>query len=347
MTATIVRQRLLRTGSINATANTATDADEYLIVVSERCSKEKAWELFVAYTPSGGSPNPVPKVTLKQLSGGWLICDSIQAAVASEKTSKIFKVTVNWKEIETSEPPEPVNQPMPGVDLTGTPAVQSPDNWEHTWSRRGHVVFEELDQAKLFYKGGYSGDIHTTLSASPTVRKLFQASNGEAFRNPPPLRRTKYVWNFRWIRTTLPLTLKNAEGKLNSADFTIKKAGRDFLLKAHTALIDSVELSSTRWNGSNLVEISVEIVHDPNGFYIEQLDQGKYVNTSTSANNVELAKVARKPIQDDTARVVYTPQRLAGDGDLAANVNDEIYSTWSDYEEVAFATVDLIKDLAT
>lgn len=343
MPATIVRQRFLRTGPVSATATTASAKDEYLIVVSERCTKEKAWELFTAYTPSGGSPNPVPKASVKQLSNGYLLCDSIDCEVASPKTPLIFRVTVNWKELELSEPPEPRTNPMPSVDTAGpTPTVKDPDDWDHTWSRRGHIVFVEKDQISLFYKGGYNGAVHTELSANPNQRKLFAASNGLPFKNPPPLRKLVYVWNFRWIKLNAPASLVAAEGKLNSTDFTIRKAGLNFVLPAHTALIDSVELSSYRYKNADFVEISVDILHDSGGFYIEQLDQSLMKKEGPTSSG----RVPFSIIRDSENKPVVIAQKLGGNGDLPAVAGAEVYGIWSDYEEVNFANVPLIQDLA-
>jgi hypothetical protein len=341
MAATIVRQRKLRTGEVGFTASTADSTDEYVVVVSERCDKEKVAELFIAYTPPGGSPNPIPKQSLKPLGGNYLICESISAGVYSSKTSLVFRVTVQWKEIDTSDPPQPNTSPMPSVDLTGSPTVKDPDDWDHTWSRRGHIVFVEKDQVKLFYKGGYNGAIHTQLSADPAQRKLFQASNGLPFKNPPPLRKLVYVWNFRWIKFSVPATLVAAEGKLNSEDFTIHKGGLDFVLPAHTALIDSVELSSYKWKSLDLVEISVDILHDSGGFYIEQLDQ----SIMAKDDGIVSGRVPYTIIRGNDNKSVTIPQRLGGNGELPADPEDEIYSTWSDYEEVDFADVALIEDL--
>lgn len=336
MAATIVRQRKLRTGDLQFTATTASDVDQYLVVVSERCDKVKVAELFVAYTPSGGDPNPVPKGTLKQLGTGYLICDNISVAPASAKASLVFKVDVSWKELESSEPPQPQSQPTPNSDST------DPEDWSPTWSRRTNVIFEESDTIDLFYKSGYTGEAHAALSASPTVRKLFQTSNRVAVKNPPARRRVVDVWNFRWLRPTLPSSLVAADGKINSAVFTLNLGiGYAFAWAAQTALI-SLELSSYKWGNQKLVEISVEVSVDPEGWTLKHLDQGFYVKDAYVG-----AAWKYKMVSDDTGKPRVQPVRLDGDGNKLPEASAPIYGIWSDYEEVAFNSVALITDLGS
>lgn len=332
MAATIVRQRLLRTGPVNASASTATSTDEYLIVVSERCSKEKAWELFTAYTP-----NPIPKVTLKPFAGGWLICDAISASVANDKTSQIFKISVNWKEIESSQP-NPLSSPMPNGDSV------DPVDWAPTWSKRSNVIFEERDTVKLFYKGGYTGSVHGDLSASPSERKLFQASNRKPFSNPPATRTVVNTWNFRWLRLAVPSTLVLAEQKLNSTAFTVLIGGYSFVWQPATALIDSVELSRYKWGTQNLIEISVDLIHNKNGWYMEYLDKGIYVKNQYTGGNWNYKRAS-----DAEGRPFAQPVKLDGNGYALADQDNgtPVYGKWSDHEEVAFNTVDLIKDIGS
>ncbi len=349
MSAYIVRQRKLRTGNVNFTATTASDADEYLVVVSERCSKETVSELFVTYTPPGDAPNPIPKGTLKQLGSNYLVCDSISVSVASDKTSRIFKVVVTWKEIESSDPQDQT-APTPNSGTT------DPNDWTPSWSKRTQVIFEPAFDG--FYKGGFPEPSRGDLAMQPFVtagtRAPIQNSAGERFEtnNQIQRRRRIYVWNFRWLRTTIPAGLPEAEGCANNAEFDFVIGSYAFVFEPLTAFIDTIDLSKHRWGNVNLVEISMEIVHDPAGIYWKIRDQGynRLAQPGLDKDNTgrTLAGLPdeRKQIQqiiDANGKPVTEPVDLDGDGKLLLAGGTPVYPIWSDFTEVDFNDVPLLR----
>ncbi len=66
----------------------------------------------------------------------------------------------------------------------------------------------------------------------------------------------------------------NKEGKANSVAFSFAIGGRTFTFEPATAFIDTIDLSKQRWGNVNLVEIAMEIIHDPDGVYWVIRDKG-------------------------------------------------------------------------
>lgn len=331
--AAIVRQRLLRTGDLEFTATTASDVDQYLVVVDERISKVEMAELWVA-TPG----NPIPRATLKQLGSNYMICDSISCN-QREHQGYIWKVDVSWKELDDDQP-EQQSTPTPNNGST------DPNDWTPTWQRRTVVIFEPAKRAE--YLSGYSattegyiGNMVDADSKLPIINSAFQ----EVLEKPEK-RRRMYVWTFRWLRPTAPSALIAAEGKKNSADFTISVGGSEFEWLEGTALIDSVNLSKMRWGNTNLVEITVEVLHDPIGWEWEILDQGTARRRQpTTTVDLYVQKPIAETILDKHNRALQNPVPLDGNGQPLQEEEPFVYSRWNDIASTAFNAVPLLEDL--
>lgn len=333
MPASIVKQRLLRTGAVDFSSTTATSQDEYLVRISERADKETVAELFVAY-----SGNPVPKATLKELGSAYLLCDKI--SVQSEKSqSLLFKVVVSWKELENSEPPQNQSFPRPNSGST------DPMDWAPTWTRRGQVIFDNKTAPKLYYKGGFTGLKNQEMSGI-TDRNYLQNSAGDRYPGGIEVRRNVSVWNIRWLRQTVASSLVGAEHTINSVAFDITIPGYNFTFDPHTVLFDSLNLTKYKWGNVNLVEISVELFHDPKGFYLEILDEGfSQVDYSASNNSLDPSLASTTTILGQDKRRPTEPVRLNGNGKFLAATATSVYGIWSDYEESDFNNVALLNAL--
>jgi hypothetical protein len=340
MPVSIVRQRLLRTGDLGFSATEANTTDQYMVVVDERISKEEMAELWVAT-----SGNPIPRGTLKQLGSNYLICDRIRCNSAPNQ-GYIWKVFVDWKELEKDEPDQQ-STPTPNNGST------DPEDWTPTWQRRTVVVFEPADRAT--YIDGYS----ITGAAAAFFPGATDADGKHAIRNSAlqPFvekqehRRRMYIWTFRWLRASIPSNLVAAEGKINSASFTISIGGVSFAWAAKTALIDSVNVSKMRWGNTNLVEINVEIAHDPKGWLWNIRDVGTAARAypgdpGVTGTLLDEGKPPFKAITDDKNKMIQDPVDLDGDGQPAQD-GVVVFGRWSDYAEVAFDGLALIGDLGS
>jgi len=341
---TIVAQKLLRTGSLDFSSTTATTVDEYQIEVSERCTKEEVAVLFVS-VPA----NPKPQGALKQLGAGFLICDRI--SVENTGQSLFFTLSVHWKEIENSQAPQFQSSPMPNTNST------DPDDWTPTWSKRTQVIF--VPASKAFYKGGFKdpSPAHTICDKPTKVVPINSAL--EKVRNFPQQRKRIYQWSFRWIRKSVPQTLIDAEGKLNTLPFTFSRGGRAFTFEPHTALLDTVDLSKVRWGNLNLVEISVEIIHEPENHFIKLADLGFNRRAVPGLDKDQNGDTIRhrdgnsltQPVRDDNDNPVAGPFLLDGDGKPINVINaldpipDPVFISWSNDDEVDFNTVGLLSTL--
>jgi len=338
--ATIIRQRRLRTGDLEFSATTASDVDQYLVRVSARIDKVEMAELWVS------SGNPIPKGTLKQLGSNYLICDRITCSSEANQ-GYLWTVNVHWKEMEEDEP-----------DQQSTPTPNSgsidPEDWSPTWQRRTVVVHEPAVKAK--YVDGYSltgasatymVDNEDADGKSPLVNSALQP-----FVETPEHRRRMYIWTFRWLRATVPSNLVDAEGSLNQVAFTVLFGGKSFLWSARTALLDSVNLSKMRWGNVNLVEITVEVAHDPQGW--EWLIQDKGTSRRAAPGDpgvigtlLDAGKPMHAALKDLNGRSIQDPVYLNGDGQPAAPSDPVVYGEWLDFEEIDFNTLTLLGALGS
>ena len=353
----ITKQCLLRTGDLDFTATTASDSDQYLVTVDERVDKGTVAELFVA-VPS----NPVPRGTIKQLGGGYLICDSIRC---SARSGFIWHVEVTWKEIESDEP-QSRDFPTPKGNST------NPNDWSPSWIKRTQIVYEPAQQA--YYKGGYSGGAHAKLDEhsydpgdpdadppippTPATKTAIVNSAFQPFARTPEKRRLIEIWSFRWLRTIAPNTLLNAENKLNSAAFTITLPGLEARTwDAETALIDTIDISSRRWGLVSLVEINAEIIVDPDGWRWAILDSGTAARADAgdpdgeggtiSPGDLVAGKPRLRQLVDGSAnpQPLQNPVPLDGNGQPLDPGDDPVFGQWLDLDTIDFATLPYIEDL--
>jgi hypothetical protein len=339
--AAIVRQRLLRTGDLQFSASTASDVDQWLVVVDDRIDKVGMAELWVSV---GG--NPVPKGTLKQLGSNYLICDHISCSSEANQ-GYIWKVNVHWKEIEEDQPDQ---QSAP----TPNSGSLDPEDWSPTWQRRTVVIHEPAVKAK--YLSGYSlsggsstwmADNEDAAGKSPLVNSALQP-----LVETPEHRRRMWIWTFKWLRATVPASLVNAEGKINDRDFTVNFGGRAFLWKTRTALLDSVNLSKMRWGNVNLVEITVEVAHDPEGWVWLLQDKGTARRAAPGDPGVigtllDAGKPMHAALKDVNGKAIQDPIFLNGDGQPAAPDTPVVYGEWLDFDELDFDGVGLLGELGS
>lgn len=353
MSPTIDSWNLLREGSLRHKQQTASDVDVYHMTLTERATKVQAAELWAA---NGSTPKP--QITTKSLNSGVLICDELTFSNNGAHRSRFWTVEVTWKEI-SSERPQEQSRPQPATD-------NDPDNWAPSWQRRTQIIFEPANTA--YYLSGYSGTADSKLkenwgddpenpgtpidpyaSRAPLVNSALQL-----FEDRPDTRRLIQIWSIRWVRTPsgVPSSLLNAEGKINDASFGIFTPRESFqICPAYTLLIASVDLSSVRYGSQDLVEIAVEMIYDPRGWRWEILDQGYNARAfpgdpdenDATYNSSTAPRSGLRPIINDYNNHPIGPTKLDGDGQELGNA-DPVYGTWSDFQEVDFGTVDLIKD---
>lgn len=337
--ATIVKQRLLRTGQLEFTATTARSVDEYLVVVDERISKDDMAELWVAT-----SGNPIPRGTIKQLGSNYLICDRLSLNSEANQ-GYIWHIDVHWKDLESDEPQQQ-STPTPNSNST------DPDDWTPTWQRRTVIVFEPAIKAK--YIDGYDTTAETWLSASEDAEGRSPLVNSaiQPIVEVPEHRRRMYIWTFRWIRPTAPSSLLNAEGKINSAAWQLSIGGNTYTWQVGTALIDSVNLSKLRWGTTNLTEISVEVAHDPEGWHWELPDKGTARRATigdpgVTGTLIDPEKPIHAALKDLNGKAIQDPVFLDGAGQPLKSAAAIVYGEWSDFDTVSFESVGLLADIGS
>lgn len=334
----IVKQRLLRTGDIEFSATTASDVDQYLVVCDARHSKTEISELFILRLG-----NPVPRASLKPLGGGTLICDKISCSQQPNQ-GYIWRVDVFWKELEDDQP----NQQSRPTPNSGS---SDPEDWAPTWQRRVVIVHEPATRAR--YIDGYSltgpsstfmADTEDAEGRSPIVNSALQP-----IVETPEHRRRIYIYTFRWLRPLVPVTLVDNEGKLNDRSFTVTLGGVDFEWKIRTALLDSVNLSKMRWGNQTLVEITVEVAHDPEGWEWLIPDKGTARRQQVGDPGVvgtllDAGTPIHAAIKDVNGKALQDPVNLDGNGQPAQGT---VYAEgrWLDFEEIDFANVGLLSEL--
>lgn len=350
--AEIVKQTLLRTGDVDFSATTATDVDQYLCVVDDRITKEEMAELFILR-----SGNPVPRGTLKQLGGGFLICDRVTVSSAGKNASLIWRVDVHWKEIETDNP-QSQDYPTPNNGST------DPEDWTPTWSSRTQVVFEPASDA--YYLGGYTeGEFaHFHLNSfngdpdadPPTPRRRAPLVNSaiQPFARLPEHRRLIRIWTIRWL-TLLPNNeVLLAENRVNRNRIRLVLDGFEMpVWEPGTALIDTVDLQRRRWGLLGLVEVTIQITVDPEGHTWSLLDQGTAARANVgdpdgdggTVSGVLKGKANHRQLLDVNGTPIQDPVLLNGDGQPLDPGDDPVFGHWSDFDAVNFIDIPLLGQL--
>ncbi|HBE71242.1 MAG TPA: hypothetical protein DDW52_24105 [Planctomycetaceae bacterium] len=353
----IVKQTLLRTGDVDFTATSASVVDHWLVEVDERIAKSTVAELFVAV-----EDNPVPRATLQQLGSGLLICDRIRVESAGKNASKLWHVDVEWKELDQDRP-ESRDYPTPNNRTT------NPEDWEPTWSSRTQVIFEPAEDA--WYLDGYSGlaeqhlrkfdgdpgdpDADPPVPAVPPRRAPLVNSALQPFANKPEHRRLIRIWTIRWLRPLISPATIQAENKLNAKRWHLYLDGIEMTpWEPRTALIDSIDMQRMRWGYASLIELTMKIVVDPEGWDWLLLDQGTAARAMAgdvdgnggfiSPGDIQPGQIAHRQLVDAQGRGIQDPVMLDGDGQPLDPGEDPVYGRWSDFVEVDFKSVPLLRN---
>jgi hypothetical protein len=349
MTVSIVRQRLLRTGDTEFSATTASDVDQYLVVVSERINKIEMAELWVQT-----AGNPIPKNSIKQYGDNFVLCDRIRCS-AEANQSLLWRVYVYWKEFEDADN-QPLQNNSPSPFQGDGPVSVDPEDWAPSWQRRTIIVFEPAKEA--YYRGGYRPSVAALFGsdyqlAVPERKCPLVNSALQPFVDTPEHRRRFYVWTFKWLRLSVPEDLLAAEGKLNSEDWQLTR-GIEQLWPAETALIDSVNLNEVRHGTKKYAEITVEIIQDPAGMRWKLADRGTAARAfpgddDENGNPISFPPGSNKPqhrqLVDANGRAIQDPVFLDGNGQPLRDYEDIVYIEFLDHEVVDFASVVLFDDL--
>ncbi len=328
----IVKKRKLRTGRGSMTGDKASIDDIYLVRMDSQIDKKTALELWAA---DGSLPQP--QATFLTVAGRTTVCDTVDAEVANAQRY-LWYFRVSWKD-QTDSNPTPQTQPSPsGSDVLA---------WAPVVTRRPVTV--QLPAESLFYEGGYSSVIHTDYSSNTSggERSPFTNSARCPFRDQlPPHQRKQSLWTIRWQRPTIPAGLLAAELKLNDAAVTFAHRGYAEDWDEKTAKIESVSVSETKWNNTQLWEIVVEILHDADGHTIKALDQGMMENYSPGEmlGGTSVLVMTKQNIKDHEGKAVLEPVLLDGAGKKLTG-STEVYGEWRDFELTDFAGVPLLGDL--
>lgn len=328
----ITKKRYLRTGS-TPWGSASSSTDNWQLRIDEQVTPDQVIALWLAETGV-----PIPQETAKTVSGKTFICDKITPKVIN--TERYFwNVQVDWI-LQSEQKPDPPNPVGTG----------DPNTWAPTVTRRPVTIQEPAEH--LFYESGYSGALHTKYSANTTAgdRSEFTNSAGAPFRDQlPPHQRKQSLYTIRWVRSTVPTALIDAELKLNSASVTFSHAGFSYVWPAKTVKIESVALSETKIGTAALWEIVLELLEDPDGHTIKALDQGlmEVINPGEPLPTGGSALVATpKVVIDAAGRPVSEPVLLDGSG-KRLTTGDGILGVWRDFELVSFNALPLIGDLVS
>lgn len=339
--ASIVRLRKLRTGDAEFQGETVSDPDQFLMVVDERISKAEALELFLA------TGEAIPQLSTKLVGGVICICKGVTARV-HERSAFHWLIRADYKEIENEEPEQntgPQRNPGGGAE-----------DWSPGWSVRTQVIFEEA--AKAYFMGGFpAGAAATRLEAEEAAgdMSVIQNSAGQAVVDAPQRRRRIRIYSLRFIQSQVPVTLIEAEGKINSNTHSVS-LGYNHDWEPETALIDSVNFAPVRYQGQTLVQIEVEVIWDPDGWRWLILDEGTAARFdvgdpdgkggTVSASDLKAAEPRLRALKDPSSgQPIADPVPLDGDGQPIEPGDDFVFGEWLGFETVDFETVALIEDL--
>lgn len=341
----ILRKRLLRTGDLEFTALTASDVDQYHIVVNQRCTKKEIAELWV----SDGA-NPIPKGTLKQLGTNYLICDRLRF-FQQPRQSLIWTCHVHWKEIE-EEGAQQQTSPTPNSGSI------DPEDWTPSWSRRTVIV--HTDAVKAYYRSGFGGSLAAALMSTynaqnpPAKAPIMNSACQPLVNNGASHQRRYQIWSLKWLRPRVPSSLIEAEGKVNSDAFSWTIGEHQFEFEDETVLIDSVNISKQRWGNLALVEIAVDLIHDPEGWQWEFQDYGtvaldKYGSPDGQGGTVDYTSTAGRPdaraIVDANSRHIQDPCYLDGTGQPLPAGDEVVYLEYMDFESDDFSGIELLEEI--
>lgn len=333
--ASIVKARLLRTGTANWSAS-SDDTDEWIVEVDEQISKAQMTELWLS------GPYPKPNGSFKQVAVAFLQCDKLAISVV-DKQRFIWKVVVYWKEFAGSESIRTETRPTPNSD--------DPEDWRPTVTRRPVTVTEPAQQ--LYYEGGYNGKVHdeyeANTEATPPKRSPVTNSARVPFEdNLPPHQRKQSLYTIRWLRDRVPIALVNAELALNDRAIKFSHRGYEVTWQPKTVKIESVQITQTKWGKLDMWEIVCELLEDSDGHIMTTLDMGMaeqyfpgetYSGAPLSACKTVLIKVQGKPSPE--------PALLNGAGKRLDCEDPAKFGKWRDFELVDFNGLPLLGDLVS
>lgn len=350
MTATITKLRRLRTGSGGFDSDKADLSDPYLVRINEQVDQAKVLELLVDYTDF-----PIPKSTTKLLGDKLVVCDRIDVDNINQQRF-LWSATVKWKELEDT-PPEDRSSPTPNSDST------DPVDWIPTVTRRPASVMEPMEYG--YYEGGYDGIPDDILSAAATANTKSPLVNSAMMPfqdNLPQRRRNRSIISIKWLRAgTSIATLLDYENTLNDRDVIFTHRGFNYVWAAKTALIESISLSETKWGNMYLWEISMEILHDPQGHVVSTLDKGyaegyftgEDIPGAVPGSGYTPASTFTKKVIKENGRPLNEPVLLDGEGKrlFIAEPPDPmapaVFGLWRDQELSDFNSIPLLGDKIT
>lgn len=342
MTAAITKARRLRTGSLKAGYDTLDMDDPYILRVNEQVSKTQMIGLWLAYIPA----LPIPKETIVAVGGGYAVCDDVTFTPHGTQRY-VWDAVVKWKNLEEDKPQQ---QTAPGP--TGNSV--DPDTWMPTITRRPVTIPEPMEEA--YYEGGYSSYAHTILNTQathdPPQKSIICNSAMTPYRANLPVRRRKQsLFSIRWVRPpagAFPANLLAFENKLNTADVTLGYRGFSYLMKAKTALIESIQLTPVKYGATWMWEINMELIHDEKGHLVSTLDKGMaemyFPGEPLPVTGGTAAEKTVYIMRDGNGRSTWEEKLLNGVGKIGSP-ESPVFAKWRDQELVAFASVPLLSDL--
>lgn len=338
--AAITKIRPLRTGSGESGAKTASGDDEYMVQVDTQLGWRDVLTLWYALTDP---IYPKPYLTYTTVGGRLLVCEKLSIRNVNNQRY-IWSIKPIWVDASAQDKDEQTS-PYPQSDS------ETGDDWTPTVTRRPVTLQEPAES--LFYESGYTGGIHSDYGSNTTAgdRSPYTNSARIPFRDQLPAhQRRQSLWTIRWLRSTVPSSLIDAELHINEETVTFAFGGYTEIWDGKTAKIESVGLTRQKVRNAFFWEIVVEILHDADGHVIKSLDQGLHESYGPSEPmpNGDAGSTTRLwTIRDGTSRPIREPVLLDGGGKRLTSMADGVYATWRDLELVDFNTVDLVKDLVS